>query len=209
MNLLGNLSRLITFNARPIALNQVHKSHIHLSSTLFAYEKKQGSYKWLEHNKTIFPPQTPDETPRPAYVCHVNKYFKYSPEKMWYIAILVRGMSVDEAVRQLSFVEKKGSDFAKQTILEAQKMAVERHNVEYKTNLWVAESFVGKGRFIKGARRHARRRIGEVEYKYCHYYVRLEEGKPPVDYYRKNVTPSEQLEKYMQQMRSRKIPNTL
>lgn len=58
---------------------------------------------------------------------------------MWYIAVLVRGMTVDEAVRQLSFVDKKGSDFAKETILEAQKMAVEQHNVEFKSNLWVGK----------------------------------------------------------------------
>lgn len=69
----------------------------------------------------------------------MKRYFKYSPEKMWYIACLVRGMSVDEAVRQLSFVDKKGSDFAKETILEAQQMAVEKHNVEFKSNLWVGK----------------------------------------------------------------------
>lgn len=75
--------------------------------------------------------------------------------------------------------------------------------------MFPAESFVGKGRPIKGIRRHARMRRGIVEYKYCHYYVRLEEGTPPADYYGKNVTPSEQLQKYMEQMRCRKVPNSL
>lgn len=65
--------------------------------------------------------------------------YRYSPDKMWYIAVLVRGMSVDEAVRQLSFLHKKGSDFAKETILEAQELAVKNHNVEFKTNLWVGK----------------------------------------------------------------------
>lgn len=72
-----------------------------------------------------------------------------------------------------------------------------------------AESFVGKGKYIKGVRRHARARYGEVEYKHCHYFVRLEEGTPPVDYYRKNVTPDQQLDKWLEQMRRRKISNTL
>lgn len=128
---------------------------------------------------------------------------------MWYVASMVRGMTVDEAVRQLSFVLKKGALYAKQVILEAQKMAVEQHNVEYKTNLWVAESFVGKGKVYKGVRRHARGRVGQVEYKHCHYFVRLEEGAPPKDYYNKTVTPEEQLEKWFESMRKRKITNTL
>lgn len=64
---------------------------------------------------------------------------KYSPKKMWYVACFVRGMSVDEAVKQLSFVPKKGAAIAKEVILEAQNLAVEEHNVEYKSNLWVGE----------------------------------------------------------------------
>lgn len=58
---------------------------------------------------------------------------------MWYIAIFVRGMTVDEAVRQLSFVRQKGSDFAKEAILEAQELAVQKHNVEFKSNLWIGK----------------------------------------------------------------------
>lgn len=58
---------------------------------------------------------------------------------MWYIASFVRGMSVDEAIKQLSFQLKKGAGDIKQTILEAQEMAVKDHNVEFKSNLWVGE----------------------------------------------------------------------
>lgn len=128
---------------------------------------------------------------------------------MWYIASLVRGMSVDEAIRQLNFVLKKGAADVKEVILEAQNMAVQRHNVEYKSNLWVAESFVGKGKVFKGVRRHARARTGRVEYKHCHYFVRLEEGTPPADYYNRSVTPEQQLEKWFDSMRQRKIINSL
>lgn len=60
---------------------------------------------------------------------------------MWYIACLVRGMSIDEAIRQLSFVCKKGAVAAKETLLEAQQLAVEKHNVEFKSNLWVCKYF--------------------------------------------------------------------
>ena len=58
---------------------------------------------------------------------------------MWYIASFVRGMSVDEAIKQLSFSLKKGSAIVKNTIIEAQNLAVEKHNVEFKSNLWVGE----------------------------------------------------------------------
>lgn len=61
---------------------------------------------------------------------------------MWYIACFVRGMSVDEAIKQLSFLKKKGAAIAKEVILEAQRMAVEEHNIEFKSNLWV-------GKYIK------------------------------------------------------------
>lgn len=151
---------------------------------------------------------------------------------MWFVASMVRGLSVDDAIRQLRFCVKGCAPYLLDTILEAQEMAVRDHNVEFKSNLWVgkywlfilvskhnltidfefkftAESFVGKGVVIKGIRRHARLRMGRVEYKYCHYFVRLEEGKPPKDYYGKTVTPEQQLEKWLGEKRKRNIPNSL
>lgn len=46
-------------------------------------------------------------------------------------------MTVDEAVKQLSFVHKKGAVFVKEAILEAQELAVKEHNVEFRSNLWI------------------------------------------------------------------------
>ncbi|XP_055845186.1 39S ribosomal protein L22, mitochondrial [Episyrphus balteatus] len=184
----------------------------HTSDTLNKRWNKYntGPQKFLQNNKVVHPPQTPDEEPRKAYVCHMTTNIKYSPDKMWYIASMVRGLSVDEAVKQLSFVLMKGGRYVKQTILEAQDMAIKRHNVEYKSNLWVSESFVGKGRYYKGMRRHARGRYGVVEYKHCHYFVRLEEGEPPKHYYLPQpATPEDQFNKWMEQMRNRKITSSL
>ncbi|XP_046748350.1 39S ribosomal protein L22, mitochondrial [Diprion similis] len=165
---------------------------------------------WLQYNKKIYPPQAPDEEPRKAFVCHMKSNIKYPPKKMWYVAVLVRGMTVDEAVKQLSFVLKKGAEAVKETILEAQQMAVEQHNVEFKSNLWVAESFVGKGLVIKGLRRHARGRPGVIHYRYSHYYVRLEEGKPPENYYLPAPkSKQEMLDDWLTQMRKRKITSSL
>ena len=41
-------------------------------------------------------------------------------------------------------------------------MAVADHNVEFSTNLWVAECFATKAMAVKGVRRHARGRLGMV-----------------------------------------------
>lgn len=164
---------------------------------------------------------------------------------MWYIACFVRGLSVDEACKQLDFLCKKGAVAVKETILEAQKMAVEDHNVEHKTNLWVgewkknyyywiskiilkkwskifalfhhsmpfyvsAESFSTKGYVIKGVRRHAKGRPGEIRYMYVNYYVRLEEGKPPKHYYLPHpISAQQQLDDYISSLRKRKIQNSL
>jgi large subunit ribosomal protein L22 len=135
---------------------------------------------------------------------------KYSPKKMWFVATFIRGMSIDEALKQLSFVMKKGAGDIKQALLEAQEKAVKDHNVEFKSNLWVAESFCGKGLVYKGIRRHARNRTGRIEYKHCHYFVRLEEGTPPEHYYLPHpLTPDQQIDKWVDQMRKRKITSSL
>uniref|UniRef100_A0AAV2JDU8 Large ribosomal subunit protein uL22m n=1 Tax=Knipowitschia caucasica TaxID=637954 RepID=A0AAV2JDU8_KNICA len=101
--------------------------------------------RWENTNKIVHPPQLPDEPRRPAEIYHSKRQFKYSKDKLWYLAKLVKGLSIDQAIAQLEFSDKKGAKFMKDTLLEAQEMAVRSHNVEYKSNLYVAESFSGKG----------------------------------------------------------------
>lgn len=73
-----------------------------------------------------------------------------------------------------------------------------------------AESFCGKGRVFKGIRRHARMRMGIINHVHCHYFVRLEEGKPPEHYYLPHPQkPHEQLANWLESMRKRKITNSL
>lgn len=69
----------------------------------------------------------------------------------------------------------------------------------------LAESHCGKGVVYKGIRRHAKQRMGRVEYRHSNYYVKLEEGKPPKDYYNKIVTPDQQLDTWLERMHGRKI----
>ncbi|XP_014482429.1 PREDICTED: 39S ribosomal protein L22, mitochondrial [Dinoponera quadriceps] len=192
--------------------NFIPTCSLHLSSAICnkGAIKHEAPTGFLRYNETIFPPQKPGEERRPAYVCHMKANIKYSIKNMWYIACFVRGMSVDEAVKQLSFIPKKGAAIAKEVILEAQRLAVEEHNVEYKSNLWVAESFATKGVVIKGIRRHARMRIGTIHYRHCHYFVRLEEGPPPKHYYLPHPKSGEELlEDWLKMMHTRKVVNSL
>ncbi|XP_015126116.1 39S ribosomal protein L22, mitochondrial [Diachasma alloeum] len=212
------LTSTCKFNVNNVTLTRTTvtpASSIHTTpARLYEDEDHEDDYDgpkhWMEYNEKIFPPQAPGEPRRPAYVCNVKANIKYSPKNMWYIACFVRGMTVDEAVKQLSFCLKKGAVAAKETILEAQQMAVEKHNVEFKSNLWVAESFATKGKVVHGIRRHAKARVGKITYRYVHYYVRLEEGTPPKNYYLNDPkTPDELLDNYLEKMRKRKIGNSM
>lgn len=85
-----------------------------------------------------------------------------------------------------------------------------KHDLIYIFRLITAESFVGKGRVYKGIRRHARARFGQVEYKHVHYFVRLEEGSPPENYYNPApLNPEQQLDKWLDSMRKRKVTSSL
>lgn len=54
-------------------------------------------------------------------------------------------------------------------------------------------------------------RFGTVHYRHSHYFVRLEEGTPPENYYewRAPKAPKQQLDEWMTKMRKRKITNSL
>uniref|UniRef100_F7C7C5 Large ribosomal subunit protein uL22m n=1 Tax=Ornithorhynchus anatinus TaxID=9258 RepID=F7C7C5_ORNAN len=129
-------------------------SHIHTSASLDA------SFKWEKKNNKIYPPQLPDEPRRPAEVYHCRRQIKYSNEKMWYVAKLVRGMSIDQALAQLEFNDKKGAKIVREVLLEAQDLAVRKHNVEFKSNLYIAESTSGRGQYLKRIRYHGRGGFG-------------------------------------------------
>lgn len=165
--------------------------------------------RWPAKNREIYPPQEPGEERRPAWYCHHRSNVKYSPKKMWYICCLIRGMSIDEAVKQLGEVPKKGAQIAKEILLEAQEIAVREHNFEYKSNMWIGECFCTKGLVVKGIRKHARQRYATMSYFHTHFYVRLVEGKPPEHYYEAPLTGTDKLRRYFERLRDRSIKHSL
>ncbi|XP_047234362.1 39S ribosomal protein L22, mitochondrial isoform X3 [Girardinichthys multiradiatus] len=169
------------------------------------------SKHWEKNNRKVYPPQLLDEPRRPAEVYHSGRQIKYSKDKMWYLAKMIRGMSIDEAIAQLEFNDKKGAKIMKEVLLEAQEMAVKNHNVEYKSNLYVgsfpsAESFSGKGKYLKRIRYHGRGMFGIMDKVYCHYFVKLVEGLPPKP---AQKTSFDQAKDYVQNLKNRTIIHSL
>uniref|UniRef100_A0A667FZ18 Large ribosomal subunit protein uL22m n=1 Tax=Lynx canadensis TaxID=61383 RepID=A0A667FZ18_LYNCA len=184
-----------------LALGVLPQSHIHTTASL------DVSRKWEKKNKIVYPPQLPGEPRRPAEIYHCRRQIKYSKDKMWYLAKLIRGMSIDQALAQLEFSDKKGAQIIKEILLEAQDMAVRDHNVEFRSNLYIAESTSGRGQYLKRIRYHGRGRFGIMEKVYCHYFVKLVEGPPPPrEAPRTAVTHAKE---YIQELRNRTIIHTL
>ncbi|XP_028668765.2 39S ribosomal protein L22, mitochondrial [Erpetoichthys calabaricus] len=177
----------------------LHKSSIHTSHSL---ETKS----WERKNRIVYPPQLPGDPPRQAEIYHCRRQIKYSKDKMWYLAKLIRGMTIDQAIAQLEFNNKKGAKIIKEVLLEAQDIAVRNHNVEYKSNLYIAESFSGKGQYLKRIRYHGRGMFGIMDKVYCHYFVKLVEGVPPKEIQK---TGFDQAKEYVQSLRDRTIIHSL
>uniref|UniRef100_A0A8D0UYM3 Large ribosomal subunit protein uL22m n=2 Tax=Sus scrofa TaxID=9823 RepID=A0A8D0UYM3_PIG len=155
------------------------QSHIHTSASV------EISRKWEKKNKIVYPPQLPGEPRRPA----------------------IRGMSIDQALAQLEFSDKKGAQIIKEVLLEAQDMAVRDHNVEFRSNLYVAESTSGRGQYLKRIRYHGRGRFGIMEKVFCHYFVKLVEGPPPPREAPKTAVAHAR--EYIQELRNRTITHAL
>ncbi|CAN2387332.1 ribosomal protein L22 [Pristimantis euphronides] len=162
---------------------------------------------WEMKNRIVYPPQLPDEPRRPAEIHHCRREIKYSMDKMWYLAKLIKGMSIDQAIAQMQFSDKKGAKIIKEVLLEAQEMAVKNHNVEFKSNLYLADSFSGKGTYFKRIRYHARGRFGIMDKVHCHYFVKLVEGPPPPK--EAPITGFHQAQDYVQKLRNRTIIHSL
>lgn len=162
--------------------------------------------RWHRYNELIQPPQTdPTEERRPATFHHYWSNVKYSPKKMWYVNKFVRGMNVDEAIKQCSFMKYKGGQLMARFLEEAQMLAVKEHNFEYKSKMWIEEAISTRSMIIKGVRKHARMRFGTIHYRYMHMFVKLTEGEPPVHYYKPERDGNDMLKQYYDDLRSRKI----
>ena len=207
----GLSSKLLSVNnvSRLPLLSSIVSKQFHVSACANGVQPPEPQ-KWPKYNEIVYPPRPYGEPMRVAEVFHHRSNIKYSYKKMWYIASMIRGMSIDEAIKQLQFLKRAGGKMVIDVLEEAQEIAVRDHNVEYKSNLWIAESFVGKAHTVKSLRKHRGYRFGKITYGYIHYFVCLREGKPPKDYYTPvTKTGNEHIESYIEKMRNRRISYTL
>lgn len=108
----------------------------------------------------------PFEIQMNRYMVHHFPQVKYSLKNMLPITWKIRGLSIDNAIAQMEFDTRKGAKILKELLEEAQNIAVKEHNIEFRSNLWVAECFVTKGDYVKSFRKHARGRMGIVEFRF-------------------------------------------
>ncbi|EDO37206.1 predicted protein, partial [Nematostella vectensis] len=112
----------------------------------------------------------------PQSIHHCRRSVRSGPRKMNLVARQIRGLSVTEAIKQMEFSPKKAATTVKEVLQEAQNTAQRNYGIEDKENLWVAESYVGKGKYFKKLRYHARGRFGIEHVHYSHYFLVLREG---------------------------------
>ncbi|XP_068718974.1 large ribosomal subunit protein uL22m-like [Montipora capricornis] len=167
--------KILQFQLRNFTLrNFTPSSKLHTSTgcpTTFSITREMWGKTQEEVDEEQGIPDPPKET-----IYHCQREIKCSPIKMNLVAAQIRGLPVEEAIKQMTFSPKRAASFIKKTILEAQGIAQEKHGIEDKSHLWIAESYVGKGRYLKKLRIHGRGRHGIETKKYCHYFLVLKEG---------------------------------
>lgn len=71
------------------------------------------------------------------------------------------------------------ASFFLKALQDTQRRAIENYQAD-PLKLYVAESFVGKGTYLKRIRYHGRGMHGLMHKYYAHYFLKLKEGTPPV-----------------------------
>ena len=100
---------------------------------------------------------------------------RISPKRLNHVAQLTRGLSVEEALAQLELLSyKKAARLAKATLRSAQANATNNHGLDA-SRLAVQRAFVGKGRFLRRVKFHARGKQGIMHHGKAHLTFVLEE----------------------------------
>jgi hypothetical protein len=86
----------------------LHTSSCRLLTKKSPQEALDGPRKWPAYNTIVLPPQTPMEPRRAAQCFHHRTQIRHSQLKLWYAAQMIRGLSIDDALNQLTFNSKKG-----------------------------------------------------------------------------------------------------
>ena len=109
------------------------------------------------------------------------------------VARLTRGLSVDEAEAQLELISyKKAARIAVQVLRSAKANATNNHGLDA-SRLSIQRAYVGKGRFLKRVKYHARGKSGVMHHGHAHLTFILEERPAGVQLSRKTARRAERL----------------
>ncbi len=103
-----------------------------------------------------------------------HKNMRISPRKLNDICRLVRGLSCEEAMIQMHLSDKPKAVFVEKAIKNAVTNGVNNFNMDA-SRLFVSEAIVGKGRYLKRLRRHAKGRIGTMFRYHAHLTIKVRE----------------------------------
>lgn len=104
----------------------------------------------------------------------VLKKIKESPKKVNLVAALVRGMRVQDALLQLAVLQKRAAKTVERVVANARANATHNHGLNG-DRLFVAEAFVGKGKYLKRLSYHAKGRSGIMHHPSCRLTVVVKE----------------------------------
>ncbi len=107
------------------------------------------------------------------------KNLRISPIKLNYIARLIRGLPVDQALTQLTFSSRRASQDVKKTLQSAIANAENNHNLDI-DNLIVKEAYVGKSMVMKRFRARARGRGAKILKPFSHLTIVVKEQEETV-----------------------------
>lgn len=162
---------------------------------------------WSDNNKMLYPPSKPGEPHRPAEIYHGRAYIRYSPKKLHHACNAIRNMNVDEAIAQLGHVGNKAARIIIEVLLEAQELAVQEHNVEFKSNLHIAHSSFEPAGCRKIIKYHGKGYAHMNRSRFTHFFVMLREGQAPG--YKTKVTAYGAAVEYLNSLRMRTIQDGL
>ncbi|KAM7537182.1 hypothetical protein Aperf_G00000074294 [Anoplocephala perfoliata] len=206
-HLIRRLSANLSFKSTVILSFSAPQQFRQISSSKFPDTEKALTSRltgkktklWELYNEVVYPPRdsskfviAEDELTetRPAEVTYTKENILYSRKKLWLIAYMVRGLSVDEAFQQLGFRPEKGARIVEQALEAAIERAMKEHDVEFCTNLWVEQALALRGDGVPRIHKGLRTNVSMKNYHYSRLLIRLREGKPPALYHPFNLRSS-------------------
>nr|CAH8849290.1 unnamed protein product [Trichobilharzia regenti] len=165
-------------------------------TTLISKATGRNEDLWSLYNEVVYPPlpkasatssDLSEHIIRPGEVTHRRDDIFYSQKRLWLLAQLIRGRSVDDAFAQLGFRPEKGARILEEVLEEAIELAVKEHDFEFCTKIWIESLYALRGRMVPRLHKGIRSTVHKINFHYTNLYIRLREGDPPKLYHPNQV----------------------